>query len=55
MTAESKSQKFTSHFLLEKACKSMKRKGFVIGTRTEYCGLIEVTWRSINKRGDSDE
>jgi len=40
-------QRFTSEFLLRKAIHMMKRKGFVIHTRSEYCGVIDVTWRKL--------
>jgi len=41
-------QMFTSDYLLRRAQHLMKRKGFVVQTRSEYCGVIEVTWRRLS-------
>ena len=38
-------QTFHSQYLLRRAEQMMKRKGYAVAMRREYCGVIEVTWR----------
>lgn len=40
-----KTQRFASEYLLRRAIHKMKKLGYVVATRMEYCGLIEITWR----------
>lgn len=40
-------QTYTSEYLFRKAEHMMKRKGYLVNTKMEYCGVIEVTWRKI--------
>lgn len=38
---------YASDYLFRRAERMMKRKGYLANTKSEYCGVIEVTWRKI--------
>lgn len=38
-------QHFNGQYLYNRARLAMKRKGYLPGLVSEYCGSIEVTWR----------
>lgn len=40
-------QTFSSDYLFRRAEHLMRRKGYVVQRKSEYCGVIEVVWRKI--------
>lgn len=42
-----KVQKFASEYLLRRAEQKLLKQGYKIATKSEYCGMIEVTWKKI--------
>jgi len=40
-------QTFRSEYLFRRAEQMMKRKGYAVQKKVEYCGVIEITWRKI--------
>jgi hypothetical protein len=45
--AEMKAQRFASEYLLRRAEQKLLKQGYKIATKSEYCGMIEVTWKKL--------
>lgn len=46
-------QTFKSEYLFRRAEWMMKRKGYYAGVKREYCGVIEVEWRSHDQKRET--